>query len=76
MHNLDIFVAGSDGKVYTAAWDANMATRNGGAGGPSWMPMFLPAAHVTAISRHPNKLDVFIVVAVIRARSRPHGRVA
>jgi hypothetical protein len=32
---LDIFVAGNDGKTYTAAWDAHAANGRGMAGGPS-----------------------------------------
>ncbi|MFN0102286.1 MAG: LamG-like jellyroll fold domain-containing protein [Bryobacteraceae bacterium] len=62
-NKLDIFVAGNDGKVYTAAWDAHAANQQ-------WMGWWtildaqVPAgAHVTAVSRHPNKLDVFVVAS-------------
>jgi len=58
---LDVFVAGNDGTVYTAAWDQNVS--NG-----QWRGWWniqsgaIPAGGtVTAVSRDPNKLDVFIV---------------
>lgn len=58
---LDIFVVGKDGQVYTAAWDANIANQPW----RGWWRILdanvSPGGHVTAISRHPNKLDVFIV---------------
>ena len=58
---LDIFVVRTDGTVSTAAWDRNVA--NG-----AWRGWWSVAegqaattAPVTAVSRHPNKLDVFVV---------------
>lgn len=58
---LDIFLAAPDGSVMTAAWDQNVEKGNwrgwwGVAGGkiPSGAP-------VTAVSRDPNKLDLFVV---------------
>ena len=58
---LDIFVVRTDGAVSTAAWDRTVA--NGAwrgwwsvAGGQTTI-----ATPVTAVSRHPNKLDVFMV---------------
>ena len=60
-NKLDIFVVGGDGKVYTAAWDVNMANQQW----RGWWTILdahvPPGGNVTAISRHPNKLDVFIV---------------
>lgn len=60
-NKLDIFVVGGDGKVYTAAWDVNMANQQW----RGWWTILdahvPPGGSVTAISRHPNKLDVFIV---------------
>ncbi len=58
---LDVFVAGANGKTYTAAWDQNVSSGKwrgwwnilGGA--------INPGSAVAAVSRHPNKLDVFIV---------------
>jgi hypothetical protein len=58
---LDIFAVRTDGAISTAAWDRQVA--NGAwrgwwsvAGGQA-----APAAPVTVVSRHPNKLDVFVV---------------
>jgi len=58
---LDIFVVRTDGAVSAAAWDRNVA--NGAwrgwwsvAGGQA-----ATTAPVTAVSRHPNTLDVFVV---------------
>jgi len=58
---LDVFVAGKDGKTYTAAWEQNVASGKwrgwwnilGGA--------IKPGSAVAAVARDPNKLDVFIV---------------
>jgi hypothetical protein len=58
---LDIFVAGSDGKTYTASWDQNVA--NGAWQG--WNNILtgaiIPGSAVAAVSRDPGKLDIFIV---------------
>ena len=58
---LDIFVVRTDGAVSTAAWDRNVA--NGAwrgwwsvAGGQTTI-----GTPITVVSRHPNKLDVFMV---------------
>ena len=58
---LDIFVVRTDGAVSSAAWDRKVA--NGAwrgwwsvAGGETTV-----ATPITAVSRHPNKLDVFMV---------------
>jgi len=60
-NKLDIFVAGTDGRTYTAAWDANAA--NGQWRG--WWNIldgYIPVGGtVTAASRDPNKLDIFLV---------------
>jgi Papain family cysteine protease len=60
-NKLDIFVAGTDGRTYTAAWDANVA--NGQWRG--WWNIldgYIPVGGtVTAVSRDPNKLDIFLV---------------
>lgn len=59
-NKLDIFVAGNDGVVYTAAWDANVP-----GGWRGWWDILggaVPAGgSVTAVARTPNKLDVFVV---------------
>lgn len=60
-NKLDIFVAGSDGKTYSAAWDANVA---GGQWRGWWNILggaIAPGSAVAALSRTPNSLDVFIV---------------
>jgi Peptidase family M23 len=58
---LDIFVAGDDGLTYTAAWDANQA--NGQWRG--WWNILagrIPrAGTISAVSRDPGKLDIFLV---------------
>jgi hypothetical protein len=58
-NHLDIFAVGTDGVVYTAAWDT------GSNGWKGWWDILggsVPAGGaVTAVSRHPNKLDVFCV---------------
>jgi Papain family cysteine protease len=60
-NKLDIFVAGTDGKTYTAAWDQNVA--NGQWRG--WWNILtgaIPAGGtITAVARDPDKLDVFLV---------------
>lgn len=58
---LDIFVVGADGYICTAAWDGAVA--NGAWRG--WWRIVNGSAQsgapVTAVSRDPNKLDVFVV---------------
>ena len=60
-NNLDIFVAGIDGKTYTAAWDRNVS--NGEWRG--WRNILtgkIPSGGtITAVSRDPNTLDIFHV---------------
>ncbi len=60
-NKLDVFVIGTDGGIWTAAWDQNVDSGkwrgwwrilNGVAGAGSG---------VTAVSRDPNKLDVFVI---------------
>ncbi|MEA2666576.1 MAG: hypothetical protein QOI11_3520, partial [Candidatus Eremiobacteraeota bacterium] len=62
---LDLFLAGSDGTVYAAAWDANRA---GGSWRGWWSiaadakrPRIVPGSPVYAVSRDPAKLDIFAV---------------
>ena len=57
---LDIFVIGTDSRVYTAAWEPSF---------PDWWHgwwqlnggIAAPGAHVTVVSRNTDKLDVFVV---------------
>jgi hypothetical protein len=60
-NKLDIFAAGNDGKTYTAAWDQFVA----GAQWRGWWNILTgaipPGGTVSAVSRDPNKLDIFIV---------------
>jgi len=62
-NNLDVFVVGTDGGVYTAAWDHSVAS----GAWRGWWPIgtlkTLLGGFVTAVSRGPNKLDVFAVAA-------------
>lgn len=58
---LDIFVAGTDSKTYTAAWDKNVS---GGMWRGWWniqTGRIAPGTPVSAVSRAPDRLDVFIV---------------
>lgn len=60
-NQLDIFVSGSDGKTYTAAWDQNVE-KGVWRGWWNILTGAIPAgSQVAAISRTPNSLDVFIV---------------
>ena len=60
-NKLDVFVAADDGTVWTAAWDQNVAN----AAWRGWWPIpglrTAPGGNVTAVSRAPDKLDVFAV---------------
>jgi hypothetical protein len=59
-NKLDIFAVGSNGIVHTAAWDA--AVPGGWRGWWDILGGSVPSGGiVTAVSRHPNKLDVFCV---------------
>lgn len=60
-NHLDVFMVGRDGGVYTAAWEYNVAR---GAWRGWWRIKdleALPGSYVAAVSRHPDKLDVFAV---------------
>jgi len=66
---LDIFVVGTDGGIYTAAWDANQAA---GAWRGWWRigSLVVPAdACIAAVARHPGKLDIFVVDGAGRVMS-------
>jgi hypothetical protein len=58
-NKLDIFVAGADGKTYTAAWEAGVA---GGAWRGWWNILTgnNPGGTVSAVSRDSSHLDIFI----------------
>ena len=60
-NKLDIFLVSNDGNIYTAAWDHNVDSGNW----RGWwkIPGVTSAkgAPVAAVSRDPNKLDVFVV---------------
>ena len=57
---LDIFVMGTDNRVYTAAWEPSFTDWWHG-----WWPLnggvAAPGAHVTVVSRSTDKLDAFVV---------------
>ena len=57
---LDIFVIGTDSRVYSAAWQPEFAD-----GWHGWWQLHggvaAPGAHVTAVSRSTDKLDIFVV---------------
>jgi hypothetical protein len=58
--HLDAFVIGTDNRVYTAAWEPDFTDWWHG-----WWPLnggvAAPGAHVTAVSRSADHLDVFVV---------------
>jgi hypothetical protein len=66
--HLDAFVVASDGSVYSAAWpDDDPAHSDGGAHWIGWWRLFddldlqcKPGTAVHAVSRSPDKLDVFV----------------
>jgi len=57
---LDLFVIGTDDRVYTAAWEADFAD-----GWHGWWRLLdgvaAAGAHVTAVSRSADHLDVFVI---------------
>jgi hypothetical protein len=59
---LDVFIAGTDGRVHTAAWDAARDIFDGGWRG--WWQVgdqeVLPDSPVAAVSKGPDQLDIFI----------------
>ncbi|HKQ75090.1 MAG TPA: hypothetical protein VJ810_15445 [Blastocatellia bacterium] len=60
-HMLDVFMRGEDNGIYTAAWDANAAQGEW----RGWWRIVngqgAASSNIAAVSRHPNKLDVFIL---------------
>jgi hypothetical protein len=58
---LDVFIVGTDGGIYTAAWDQNVDN----AKWRGWWRILdftaAPGSGITAVSRDPNKLDIFVV---------------
>lgn len=60
-NKLDVFVVGTDGGIWTAAWDQNV----GGAKWRGWWRILngvaAPGSPVAAVAREPNKLDVFVI---------------
>jgi hypothetical protein len=60
-NKLDLFVAGADGKTYTAAWERHAADDQW----RGWWNILTgglpPGGTVSAVSRDPGKLDIFIV---------------
>jgi hypothetical protein len=60
-NKLDIFVAGNDGKTYTAAWDQNVASGQWRGWWNILTGAIQPGSPIAAVSRDPNKLDIFIV---------------
>jgi hypothetical protein len=66
-NQLDLFICGDDSRVYTSWWSAGADWsglgnhwRNLGGAFPGPRPAFLPGTLVTAVSRNPNHLDLFV----------------
>ena len=60
-NRLDVFVVGTDGGIYTAAWDQNVAN---GAWRGWWRIGNVTApqgSRIAAVSRSPDHLDIFVV---------------
>lgn len=60
-NKLDVFVIGPDCSVWTAAWDQNVASGQWRGWWKIQHGLASPNSAVTAISRDPNKLDVFVI---------------
>lgn len=60
-HKLDIFVAANDGKTYTAAWEQNVSNAQWRGWWNILTGAIQPGSPIAAVSRDPNKLDIFIV---------------
>ncbi|MGM0924777.1 MAG: hypothetical protein ACQEWW_26940 [Bacillota bacterium] len=56
-NNLDLFVVGNDGRVYTSSWSEGSNWSNWRSCGG----FFPPGAPVSAVARTPNNLDLFVV---------------
>jgi hypothetical protein len=59
-NHLDVFITGNDGRVYTSAWTDGMAW-NGLNGWFDIGGVFPVGAPVSAVSRAPDHLDLFVV---------------
>ena len=62
--HIDLFVVGHDGKIYTRAWDEN-APNDSWYAANAWSAISTAgtagSARVTAISRRPEQIDLFVV---------------
>jgi Papain-like cysteine protease AvrRpt2 len=58
--NLDLFICGNDGRVYTSWWFTGADWSGVNDNWRSIGGFFPPGAPVTAVSRHPDHLDVFV----------------
>lgn len=57
---LDIFIVASNQGAFTASWHAGVANDQWGGWWRIGDEVFVPGLPVTPVSRHPNKLDIFI----------------
>ena len=59
-NQIDLFITGNDGRVYTSGWTAG---RDWSGLGDRWRNIggiFPPGAPISAVARNPNQLDVFV----------------
>ncbi len=60
-NKLDIFIVSTDGGIYTAAWDQNVASGKWRGWWRILNGVAAPGSGVISVSRDPNKLDVFVI---------------
>jgi len=58
---LDVFVVGTNGGIYTAAWDQHVGKAQWRGWWRIGTGVARPDSGVAVVSRHPSKLDVFVV---------------
>jgi len=60
---LDLFITGNDGRVYASAWEAGCDWSGIERGWSAIGGLFPPGSPVSAVARHPERLDLFVTGA-------------